>query len=134
MIYIVFQKGGFLLMEDFEKKDRQLENLENLVERHTRTQRHLEQYSEIGNPENKENARKVQQVREEQIEELESKIKDEDKIISPEEHLQNLKENYENTQGYIQKNRASIDEQMLRNLQEKQQHREEQINFLENEE
>lgn len=121
-------------MEDFEKKDQQLKNLENLVERHTRTQRHLEQYSEIGNPENKENARKIQQIREEQIAELESKIKDEDKFISPEEHLQNLKENYENTQGYIENNRDSMDEQMLKNLQEKQQHREEQINFLENEE
>lgn len=34
--------------EKFEKKERQLENLENLVENHTRTERHLEQYSHIG--------------------------------------------------------------------------------------
>ena len=76
-------------MEDFEKnkKDQQLENLENLVERHTRTERHLE----------------------------------------------NLKEKYYNTENYIENNRDSIDEEMLRNLQEKQQHREEQINFLEDE-
>ena len=123
-------------MENFdnnERKDRQLENLENLVENHTRTQRHLEQYSEIGDPENKENARKIQKIREQQIKELESKLKDEDKYISPEEHLENLKENYISTQGYIEKNRDSIDEQMLNNLLEKQQHREEQINFLENE-
>lgn len=123
-------------MENFdnnERKDRQLENLENLVENHTRTQRHLEQYSEIGDPENKENARKIQKIREQQIKELESKLKDEDKYISPEEHLENLKQNYISTQGYIEKNRDSIDEQMLNNLLEKQQHREEQINFLENE-
>lgn len=119
--------------EENEKKDRQIENLENLVENHTRTQRHLEQYSEIGNPENKENARKIQKIREEQIRELESKLKDEDKYISPEEHLENLKENYYNTQGYIENNKDSIDEQMLNNLLEKQQHREEQINFLEDE-
>lgn len=123
-------------MENFdnnERKDRQLENLENLVENHTRTQRHLEQYSEIGDPENKENARKIQKIREQQIKELESKLKDEVKYISPEEHLENLKENYISTQGYIENNRDSIDEQMLNNLLEKQQHREEQINFLENE-
>ena len=123
-------------MENFdnnERRDRQLDNLENLVENHTRTQRHLEQYSEIGDPENKENARKIQKIREEQIKELESKLKDEDKYISSEEHLENLKENYISTQGYIEKNRDSIDEQMLNNLLEKQQHREEQINFLENE-
>ncbi len=123
-------------MENFdnnEKKDRQIENLENLVERHTRTQRHLEQYSEIGSHENKENAREIQKIREEQIKELESKLKDEDKYISPEEHLENLKENYRNTQGYIENNKESMDQQMLDNLLEKQQHREEQIDFLENE-
>ena len=86
---------------DNEKKDKQLENLENLVENHTRTERHLEQYSQIGDPENKEHAREIQRVREQQIYELESKLKDEDKYITPEEHLQNLKENYENTKNYI---------------------------------
>ena len=34
--------------EQKEKKKRQIDNLENLVEKHTRTERHLEQYSEIG--------------------------------------------------------------------------------------
>ena len=57
---------------DIEKKDRQLDNLINLVENHTRTKRHLEQYSHIGNPENKENARKIQEIREEQINMYES--------------------------------------------------------------
>ncbi len=120
-------------MENFEneKVDQQLENLEHLVERHTRTERHLEQYSEIGDPENKENAKQIQKRREENIEKLEEKIKGEDKYISPEEHLDNLKENYYNTEGYIENNRDSMDETMLKNLQEKQQHREEQINFLE---
>ena len=125
-------------MENFnenttQKKDRQLQNLENLVENHTRTERHLEQYSEIGDKDNKENARKIQQIREEQIEKLESKLKDEDKYISPEQHLENLKENYENTQDYIENNKDSMDEQMLQNLQERQKHRKEQIMYLEDE-
>ena len=118
------------MMEDYEKIDRQLENLENLVENHTRTQRHLEQYSEIGNPENRENARKVQKVREEEIKILENQIKGVNDKITPQEHLENVKERYNNTEGYIQNNKDSMDEQMLRNLQEKQQHREEQIRFL----
>ena len=50
--------------ENFEKKERQLENLENLVENHTRTKRHLEQYSYIGDEENKNNAREKQEIRE----------------------------------------------------------------------
>ena len=118
-------------MEDYEKKSRQLCNLESLVENHTRTQRHLEQYSEIGNPKNKENARKLQKIREEEIKTLENKIKGEDEKISTEEHLENLKEKYYSAEGYIQNNKNAMNEEMLRNLQEKQQHREEQIRFLE---
>ena len=118
------------MMEDYEKIDRQLENLENLVENHTRTQRHLEQYSEIGNPANRDNARKVQKVREAEIKTLENKIKGEDEIITPEEHLENVIERYNNTEGYIQNNKDRMNEDMLKNLQEKQQHREEQIRFL----
>lgn len=118
--------------DDNDKKDKQLENLENLVENHTRTERHLEQYSNIGNPYNKEHAREIQKIREEQIQDLESVIKDEDKYMSPEEHLQNLKDNYRNTENYIANNKASIDQQMLQNLQEKQKHRKEQIVFLQN--
>ena len=122
-------------MENHEKerKDRQLQNLENLVENHTRTQRHLEQYSEIGSEENKDNARKIQKIREEQIKTLESQLKDEDKYIPAEEHLKNVKENYYETQNYMENNKESIDEEMLKNLQERQQHREEQIMFLEDE-
>ena len=60
--------------EKFKKKERQLENLENLVENHTRTERHLEQYSDIGDKDNKENAREKQDIREKQILELENQI------------------------------------------------------------
>ena len=60
--------------EKFQKKERQLENLENLVENHTRTERHLEQYSHIGDKDNKDNAREKQDIREKQILELENKI------------------------------------------------------------
>ncbi len=118
---------------EIEKKERQLDNLINIKEKHTRTQRHLEQYSEIGDKDNKDNARRKQQIREKEMEELKSKITDEDKYISPEEHLENVKENYNNTESYIENNKESIDNQMLRNLQEKQEHREEQIIYLEDE-
>ena len=40
-----------------EKNERKVDNLINLVENHTRTERHLEQYSHIGNPKYKEMAR-----------------------------------------------------------------------------
>ena len=46
-----------------EQKERQVENLVNLVEKHTRTERHLEQYSHIGAPEYKDMAREKQEKR-----------------------------------------------------------------------
>ena len=117
---------------EIEKKDRQLDNLINLVENHTRTKRHLEQYSHIGNPENKENARKIQGIREEQIEDLKEKIKGNDKQTR-EEQLENVIEKYINTAGYIRNNEDNMSEEQLNNMEKKQDNREIQIENLEDE-
>ena len=117
--------------EKFQKKERQLENLENLVENHTRTQRHLEQYSHIGDKENKENAREKQDIREKQILELENKILGLDSNEIPEVQLENLKERYKTIQGYIENNRDKITEEDLKQLEEKQANRRQQIANLE---
>ena len=117
--------------EEFEKKERQLENLENLVENHTRTERHLEQYSHIGDKENKDNAREKQEIREKQILELENKILGLDSNHIPEVQLENLKERYTSIQGYIDNNRDKIPQDMLEQLEEKQKNRLEQIANLE---
>ena len=117
--------------EKFEKKERQLENLENLVENHTRTERHLEQYSHIGDKDNKENAREKQDIREKQILELENKILGLDSNEIPEVQLENLKERYASVQGYIENNRDKISEEDLKQLEEKQANRRQQIANLE---
>lgn len=117
--------------EKFEKKERQLENLENLVENHTRTERHLEQYSHIGDEENKDNAREKQDIREKQILELENKILGLDSNEIPEVQLENLKERYASVQGYIENNREKLSEEDLKQLEEKQANRREQIANLE---
>lgn len=112
------------------KKDRQLDNLINLVENHTRTERHLEQYSHIGNGNNKEHARKVQEVREEQIEDLRDKLNGDANRQTREEQIENLEQKYENTQGYMEHNKEDIDEEMLRNLEKKQENRRIQLDHL----
>ena len=119
-------------MENFdngniEKKDRQLDNLINVVENHTRTKRHLEQYSHIGNTENKENARKIQQIREEQIDELKDKIKGVNDRQTKEEQLENVIEKYVSAQGYIRNNENNMSEEQLNNMEKKQDNREIQI-------
>ena len=123
-------------MENFdngniEKKDRQLDNLINVVENHTRTKRHLEQYSHIGNTENKENARKIQQIREEQIDELKDKIKGVNDRQTKEEQLENVIVKYVSAQGYIRNNENNMSEEQLNNMEKKQDNREIQIENLE---
>ena len=120
-------------MENFDenkKKDRQLDNLINLVENHTRTKRHLEQYSHIGDEQNKEHAREIQEIREEQIDDLREKLNGYGDIQTREEQVENLEQRYVSTQGYINNNKDNINEQMLRNLEEKQEKRRIQLDNL----
>ena len=120
-------------MENFDgnnKKDRQLDNLINLVENHTRTKRHLEQYSHIGDEQNKEHAREIQEIREEYIEDLREKLNGNGDIQTREEQVENLERRYENTQGYIQNNKENMNEEILKNLEEKQEKRRIQLDNL----
>ena len=119
--------------ENVQKKDKQLDNLINLVEKHTRTERHLEQYSHIGNPENKENARRIQDIRETQIDELKDKIKGVNDTQTREEQLENVIDKYIDAQEYIFKNEDRMSDEQLENMQRKQDNREIQIENLENE-
>lgn len=120
-------------MENFDnnkKKDRQIDNLINLVENHTRTERHLEQYSHIGDQENKEHAREIQEVREEQIEDLRDKLNGTGDIQTREEQIENLERRYELTQGYIKNNKEEMNREMLQNLELKQEKRRIQLDNL----
>ena len=112
-----------------EQKERQLDNLVNLVEKHTRTERHLEQYSGIGSRESKERARKKQDVRETEMENLKDKIvsnNTESKI----EQVRNLADNYKGAQIYMEENYEKMPEERLRDMEERQQHRKDQIESL----
>lgn len=114
-----------------EKNERKMDNLINLVENHTRTERHLEQYSHIGDPIYKEKAREKQHVREEQIDSLKSQILDEHQKISAEEHLANLKENYEKTKNYLGNNLENLSYEQVHNMAEKQINQAKQIAQME---
>lgn len=105
-----------------KKKERQLDNLTNLVENHTRTERHLEQYSEIGRKENKDNARKLQGVRENEIQNLKTNII-KDGFETTEEQINNIAENYKNTQRYMEDNYERIPEDRWENMEKKQENR-----------
>lgn len=113
-----------------EKKKEQLDNLTNLVENHTRTKRHLEQYSQIGCKENKELARKKQDIRAYEMQNLKEKIINDDKQ-TPEQILEDTKAKYQATGRYVANNYNNIPENNLKNIQVKQKNRKMQIQELE---
>lgn len=113
---------------DNQKKENQVDNLMNLVERHTRTERHLEQYSEIGDKDSKQRAREKQDVREEEMNNLKSKLVNENETKA--EQYQNLAENYKRAQSYMEDNYENISEERLQNMQTRQNNRREQIENL----
>lgn len=116
--------------DSIEKKDRELDNLINIVENHTRTKRHLEQYSNIGNPDNRENAKEIQKIRENQIDELKDEIIGINDKQTREEQLDNVIEKYINAEDYIENNKENMSEEQLNNMEQKQENRWTQIENL----
>ncbi len=109
-----------------ELKNR-VNQLIDVVEKHTRTERHLEQYSNISSKENLEHERRIQKTREEEIENLK------DKIVYGEGYsneAENLEAKYEKTKEYIHYNAPKMNLEGLSNLNEKQRNREHKIDSI----
>ncbi|NLZ47826.1 MAG: hypothetical protein GX895_03395 [Clostridiales bacterium] len=110
-----------------EEQANRVDQLINLVEKHTRTERHLEQHSDISDPGNLENAEEVQRKREEEIDNLKNIIAYGDNDTN---EVENLKRNIEYTEGYLEHNKDHMDSETLENTIEKQRHRKEQLDNL----
>ena len=114
------------------ENERRVDQLINLVENKTRTERHLEQHSDIGDPDRLDHAHEVQHERENQIDDLKNAIVYGDNTKNDTQNqLESLKKNYTFSQGYIDHNADHMDPKALDNLQKKQEHRKEQIDILE---
>lgn len=110
---------------------RRVDQLINLVENKTRTERHLEQHSDIGDPDRLEHAHEVQHDRENQIEDIKNAIVYGDNTKNDaQDQLQSLEKNYTFSQGYIDHNADHMDPKALQNLEKKQEHRKEQMDLL----
>jgi hypothetical protein len=108
------------------ENERRIDHLVNLVERQTRTERHLEQHSDISSsPENIDHAKQVQAERQQEIDNLKNKIAYGENISN------NYKENTEKrllyTEGYLNHNADHMDEKTFENSKRKQEHRKEQL-------
>lgn len=116
--------------EDRDKieKANRIEELENLVESHTRTERHLEEHSNISSPQKVRETREKQAEREDNIEILKDKIINGQKPHSNES--EGLEKNYTFANGYMEHNKAHMDEADLENMKEKQQNRRDTMSGL----
>lgn len=108
------------------ENERRLNHLVDLVEKTTRTQRHLEEHSDISSPENIEHTKQLQKERVNQIENLKNIIAYGDNN-SKEEHLKNTEKRFLYAEGYLNHNADHMDEQTYKNTIEKQEHRKEQL-------
>ena len=102
--------------------------LVDLVEAHTRTERHLEQHSDIASPEQVEHAEKIQDEREDQISKLKSKIVYGDG--GPTDEVENLEKNITFAEGYMDHNADHMNKKDLENLKDKEENRRDTLNRL----
>jgi hypothetical protein len=108
--------------------ERRIEELMNINNRYVRTERHLEQHSDISNPDNLEHSEQIQQERLQQMDNLKN-------IIAYGKHEQedqeeNLRKRMEYTDGYLNHNAQRMDKETLEKTLEKQEHRKEQMDFM----
>lgn len=111
------------------ENERRIENIETLVEKQTRTERHLEEHSDISHsPKNIQHAKEVQRERQSEIDHLK------DKIVYGDNVSNNQKENTEKrlvyTEGYLNHNADHMSSQDFQNAKAKQERRKEQLDSI----
>ena len=122
-------KNNFDKNKDSGKQDeKRIDQLMNLVDKHTRTERHLEQHSDIATPEAIAHSKEVQNEREQEIHNLKNVIAY-GKHINVDE-VTNLQRNYEFTNSYIAANENRMDSETLQRTKEKQENRAEHMDNI----
>ncbi|MCX7950849.1 MAG: hypothetical protein N2594_02725 [Clostridiales bacterium] len=109
---------------------RRVDQLIDLVEKHTRTERHLEEHSNITDLDEIKYVLELQKEREHQIKHLRNLIafgRDEDFY---KREVENIEKNLTYTEHYLDHNKHNMDEFTLEKTIEKQEHRREQLENL----
>lgn len=113
--------------KDQEKLNR-INELENVVEKYTRTERHLEQHSDIANDDSIDEAKDKQKKRRDEITSLENKIIHGEGGATNEK--ENLKKNIQYGDGYLDHNADNMSRSDLENLKDRQENRKDTLNTL----
>ncbi|MBH1939333.1 hypothetical protein I5677_00335 [Mobilitalea sibirica] len=111
------------------ENERRIDHLISLVERKTRTERHLEEHSDISDsPENIQHAKDINQQRENEIQNLKNIIAHGENASN--NYLENTEKRFIFTEGYLNHNADHMDDEAFKNAKIKQEHRKEQMDFL----
>lgn len=127
-------KGGNNLINingDSQKteNERRVEHLCNLVERHTRSERHLEEHSDISHSaKNIAHVQELQSARQQEIENLKDILANGEN--SKNKQLENTQKRFLYAEGYLNHNAERMDQTSFNNAKERQEHRKEQMDVL----
>lgn len=109
--------------------ERRIDHLRNIVEKQTRTERHLEEHSDISkSPENIAHVKEIQQDRENEIQNLKDIIVHGDQNNN--KQLENTEKRFVYTEGYLNHNAEHMDMESFKNIKSKQEHRIEQMDNM----
>jgi hypothetical protein len=111
------------------EKERRVHHLINLVEKQTRTERHLEEHSDISSsPENIEHAKQVNEERQWEIENLKNILAHGENCNN--NHRENTEKRLLYSEGYLNHNAERMDNRDFKNAKIKQEHRKDQLDQM----
>lgn len=122
-----FSDKGKKIKDNVKNK---LNELVNTVERHTRTERHMEQNAgRVTSHDNLEHEKEIQKKRENDINHIEDKIMNKSGVSNAHE-FENLKDNYEASDDYLKANKDHMTKEDAKNLEARQENRADTINAM----
>lgn len=111
------------------ENERRIDHLRNIVEKQTRSERHLEEHSDISkSPENIAHVKELQREREGEIQNLKDIIVHGNQNNN--DQLENTEKRFVYTEGYLNHNADHMDKESFKNTKAKQEHRKEQMDSL----
>ncbi|MEZ0535761.1 hypothetical protein ACAG39_00780 [Caldicellulosiruptoraceae bacterium PP1] len=108
------------MVKRLEQNKRRIKHLQNIIQKWTRTERHLEEFGSIMNDDKIKQAIDKQKRREDQISSLQKALLNE---YDREDEVRNLVKNYLYTEGYLSHNKDKLNQKTIDKIKRHQEFR-----------
>lgn len=108
------------MVKRLEQNKRRIKHLQNIIQKWTRTERHLEEFATIMNDDKVKQAIEKQKRREDQITSLQKALLNE---YDREDEVRNLVKNYLYTEGYLSHNQDKLNPKTIDKIKRHQEFR-----------